>query len=39
MTENFEILTELVKDISVQTQDDQTYMFDKDTISKYHLDI
>ena len=39
MTENFEILTEFVKDISVETPDVQTYMFVKDTISKYHLDI
>jgi len=39
MTENFKILTEFVKDISVETPDVQTYMFVKDTISKYHLDI
>ena len=39
MTENFKILTEFVKDISVETPDIQTYMFVKDTISKYHLDI
>ena len=39
MTENFKILTEFVKDISVETPDVQTYMFVKDAISKYHLDI
>ena len=39
MTENFKILTEFVKDISVETPDVQTYMFVKDTITKYHLDI
>ena len=39
MTENFKILTEFVKDISVETPDVQTYMFVKDIISKYHLDI
>ena len=39
MTENFKILTEFVKDISSDTPDVQTYIFVKDTISKYHLDI
>ena len=39
MTENFKILTEFVKDISSETPDVQTYIFVKDTISKYHLDI
>ena len=39
MTENFRILTEFVKDISSETPDVQTYIFVKDTISKYHLDI
>ena len=39
MPENFKILTEFVKDISSETPDVQTYIFVKDTISKYHLDI
>ena len=39
MTENFKILTEFVKDISSETPDVQTYIFVKDTISKYHLNI
>ncbi len=39
MTENFKILTEFVKDISSETPDVQTYIFVKDNISKYHLDI
>ena len=39
MTENFKILTEFVKDISSETPDVETYIFVKDTISKYHLDI
>ena len=39
MTENFKILTEFVKDISSETADVETYIFVKDTISKYHLDI
>ena len=39
MTENFKILTEFVKDISSETRDVETYIFVKDTISKYHLDI
>ena len=36
MTENFKILTEFVKDISSETPDVQTYIFVKDTISKYN---
>ena len=39
MTENVKILTEFVKDISSETPDVETYIFVKDTISKYHLDI
>ena len=39
MTEKFKILTEFVKDISAETPDVQTYIFVKDTISKYNLDI
>ena len=37
--EKYKILTEFVKDISVETKDVQTYLFVKDNISKYHLDI
>ena len=39
MKENFKILTEFVKDASSETSDVQTYLFVKDKISKYHLDI
>ena len=39
MTENFEILAEFVKDISSETSDVQTYIFVKEKISKYHLNI
>ena len=39
MTENFKILTEFVKDASSETSDVQTYLFVKDNISKYHLNI
>ena len=39
MTENFKILTEFIKDISSETPDVQTYLFVKDNLSKYHLNI
>ena len=39
MTENFKILAEFIKDMSSETADSQTYMFVKENISKYHLDI
>ena len=39
MTENFKILAEFVKDISSETADIQTYVFVKEQISKYHLNI
>jgi len=39
MKENFKILTEFVKDSSSETPDVQTYLYVKDHISKYHLDI
>ena len=39
MTENFKILAEFVKDISSETVDIQTYIFVKEQISKYHLNI
>ena len=37
--ENYKILTEFVKDVSVETKDIQTYLFVKDYISKYQLTI
>ena len=39
MTENFKILAEFVKDISSETPDIQTYIFVKENISKYQLNI
>jgi len=39
MKENFKILAEFVKDISSETPDVQTYIFVKENISKYHLNI
>ena len=39
MTESFKILGEFVKDISSETADVQTYIFVKEQISKYHLNI
>ena len=39
MTENFKILAEFVKDISGETADVQTYVFVKEQISKYQLNI
>ena len=39
MKENFKILTEFIKDASSETSDVQTYLFVKDNISKYHLNI
>ena len=39
MTENFKILAEFVKDISSETPDIQSYLFVKENISKYHLNI
>ena len=39
MTENFKILTQYIKDLSSETPDIQTYLFVKDNISKYHLNI
>ena len=37
--ENYKILTEFVKDVSVETKDVQTNLFVKDYISKYQLSI
>ena len=39
MTENFKILAEFVKDISSETPNVQSYIFTKENISKYHLNI
>jgi preprotein translocase subunit SecB len=39
MTENFKILIEFIKDMSSETPDLQSYLFVKDNISKYHLNI
>ena len=39
MTENYKILAEFIKDISSETPDVESYLFVKENISKYHLDI
>ena len=39
MKENFKILTEFIKDMSSETPNVQSYLFVKDNLSKYHLDI
>jgi len=39
MTENFKIIAEFIKDMSSETPDIQTYLFVKDNISKYSLNI
>ena len=39
MTENFKILAEFIKDMSSETPDVQSFMFVKENISKYNLDI
>ena len=39
MKENFKILAQFIKDMSSETADVQSYLFVKDNISKYHLDI
>ena len=39
MKENFKILAEFIKDMSSETPDVQTYLFVKDNIGKYHLNI
>jgi preprotein translocase subunit SecB len=38
-SEKFKIMSEYVKDMSSETPDVQTYLFVKDTIQKYHLNI
>ena len=39
MTENFKILAEFVKDMSSETPDIESYIFVKENISKYQLNI
>ena len=39
MTEKFKILAQFVKDISCETPDVQSYIFVKENISKYHINI
>ena len=39
MTENFKILAEFVKDISSETPDIQSYIFVKENLAKYQLNI
>ena len=39
MTEKFKILAKYIKDMSSETPDVETYIFVKNNISKYHLNI
>ena len=39
MKENFKILAQFIKDMSSETADVQSYLFVKENISKYNLDI
>ena len=39
MTEKYKILGKFIKDMSSETPDIETYLFVKDNISKYHLNI
>ena len=39
MTENFKIITSFIKDMSSETPDVETYLFVRENISKYHLNI
>ena len=39
MNEKFKILANFIKDMSSETADVQSYLFVKENISKYHLDI
>ncbi len=39
MKENYRILTKFIKDMSSETPDIETYLFVKDNISKYQLNI
>ena len=38
-TEKFKIVSEFIKDMSSETPNIQTYLFVKDNVSKYHLNI
>ena len=39
MTEKFKILGQFIKDLSSETKDAETYLYVRDNISKYKLDI
>ena len=39
MIKKFKIISEFIKDMSSETPDVQTYLFIKENISKYHLNI
>ena len=39
MKENYKILGKFIKDMSSETPDIETFLFVKDNISKYHLNI
>ena len=39
MTEKFKILAKYIKDLSSETPDAETYIYVRDRISKYQLDI
>ena len=39
MTENYKILSSFIKDMSSETPNVETYVFVKENISKYHLNI
>ena len=39
MTKNYKILAKFIKDASSETADVETYLFVKENISKYHLDV
>ena len=39
MTENFKIMNKFIKDISGETPDFETFLYVKDYISKYQLNI
>ena len=39
MTEKYKILGQYIKDMSSETPDVETYLYVRDNISKYHLDI
>ena len=39
MTKNYKILAKFIKDMSSETADAETFIFVKDNISKYHLNI